>query len=118
MKKAFCFDLTSNADEAPFDDPTQPIGTDYNTLYNGTPTLMMSDYQTPQDAYYSTKGKINFAVFRTIRLDPTDISDIVDDIIEYCSSKDSKYTYKYVGPYEMFDLIKQSGLGDVIEPIE
>ena len=88
------------------------------TFYNGTPTLMMSDYQTPQNAYYSMKGKINFAVFRTIRLDPTNISDIVDDIIEYCSSKDSKYTYKYVGPYEMFDLIKQSGLGDVIEPIE
>ena len=28
MKKAFCFDLTSNAKEAPFDDPTQPMGTD------------------------------------------------------------------------------------------
>ena len=87
------------------------------TLYNGTPILSMTDYQTPEQSFYHMKNKINFSVFRTIRRSPSDVKDIAEQIEEYCNNRDTRFTYKYVGPYELFDLIKQSGLGKVVDPI-
>ena len=87
------------------------------TLYNGTPILSMTDYQTPEQSFYYMKNKINFSVFRTIRKSPSEVKDIAMQIEEYCNNRDTRFTYKYVGPYELFDLIKQSGLGRVVDPL-
>ena len=56
-------------------------------------------------------------MFRTIRKSPSEVKDIAMQIEEYCNNRDTRFTYKYVGPYELFDLIKQSGLGKVVDTI-
>lgn len=97
-----------------------PVGSFSNnqmrlTIYNGTPMLSMSDYTTVENAYSQLKNKINFAVFRTVRISPTSVKEMAEEIENYANSKNDTFTYKYVGPYELFDLIRQSGLGKVIE---
>ena len=51
---------------------------------------------------------LNFAAGRTVLESPTSIKAFVDGFIEYANNKDSKYTYMYVDPYTMMDLISQS----------
>lgn len=82
------------------------------TITNGTPMLQMSDYSDAQGALSKMSGNVNFSVFRTIRVSPTRIKEIAEEIESYCSEKDKRHNYKYVGPYELFDLIKQSGQGE------
>ena len=54
----------------------------------------------------------NFSVYRNICDSPDNIYDTVTDYIQYCA--DQGITVKYVDPYTLFDLILQSGQGEII----
>ncbi len=84
---------------------------------NGTPITGMWDYQNPEQAYNYMKdgGKINFSSFRTVRYTPTKIVETIEAIEDYANGRNDGYTYQYVGPYEFFDLIQQSGQGKIID---
>ena len=60
-------------------------------------------------------GKINFSSFRTVRYTPTKIVETIEAIEDYANGRNDGYTYQYVGPYEFFDLIQQSGQGKIID---
>ena len=52
MKKAFVFDLSPWPDEAPNDDPNQPVGTDYNTMK----TLLRRQYDKNEGEIFQICG--------------------------------------------------------------
>lgn len=56
----FVFDLSPWADEAPCDDPGQPLGTDYNTL-----TAILRELYTP-DSFKSVAGFVHWHVKYTV----------------------------------------------------
>ena len=86
-------------------------------VYNGTPFTGEWDYQNPQQAYDYMKGggKVSFSTFRTVRYTPTQIVEAIEAIEDYANARNDGYTYQYVGPYEYFDLILQSGQGKIID---
>ncbi len=53
----------------------------------------------------------NFAAYRTIRQNTSELVGFVDDFIAYAEAKNDGYEYKYVDMYTLFDLILQSGQG-------
>ncbi len=82
-------------------------------VYNGTPITGETDFTNNENAYNTMKagGKVTFTTFRTVRKTPTELVEILEGIEDYCNAKNDGYTYMYVGPYEYFDLILQSGQG-------
>ena len=82
---------------------------------SGTPILSEVDYTTPENAYAAMRKRISFSVFRTIRQSPTQIAEEIEAIEQYANGQNDGYTYRYVGPYELFELIKQSGEGRILE---
>ena len=57
---------------------------------------------------------VNFAAFRTVCNSPTQIAQCVKAFGEYANSKNSKYKFVYVDIYTLFDLIRQSGQGNIL----
>jgi hypothetical protein len=58
----------------------------------------------------------NFSAYRTVVKTPNDIVRCVEGFIEYANAKDDGYTYVYVDPYTLFDLVLQSGQGTHVYP--
>lgn len=107
-----------------------PVGSFHNTntsemrlvIYKGVPYLHMMNgiSNTPEQATVDAMYKyftrnVNFAIFRTVQQNPTDLKATIDLFLKYTENKQTKYTYKYVDPYTLFDLIMQSGQGKIIE---
>lgn len=108
-----------------------PVGSMHNdgskrlTIYKGVPYLYLQNgidpnsSETPQIMYdfirSNLSSKINFAAFRTICNSPSDIAKCVSAFQKYAESKDSRHKYVYVDMYTLFDLIKQSGQGKIID---
>ena len=63
---------------------------------------------------YITNTGNNFSAYRTVVKSPTDVINCVKGFIEYANAKDDGYTYMYVDPYTLFDLVLQSGQGTQI----
>ena len=63
---------------------------------------------------YITKTGTNFSAYRTVVKSPTDVINCIKGFIEYANAKDDGYTYMYVDPYTLFDLVIQSGQGTQI----
>ncbi|MBQ9415668.1 MAG: hypothetical protein IJU20_02365 [Clostridia bacterium] len=81
-------------------------GTLYLHLQNGIdPDGGEKTYQTMLD--YMNNGKINFAAYRTVCKSPSQIKACVEGFIEYAEAH-SDYTYVYVDPYTLFDMIEDS----------
>ena len=105
-----------------------PVGSFHNTLsnrltiYKGVPYLHMMNgiSNTPNESTYEAMynyslNRVNFSIYRTVQQNPTDMKKTVEGYIEYANAKEKKYTYKYVDPYTLFDLIRQSGVGKKID---
>ena len=56
----------------------------------------------------------NFSAIRTIRLYTNQITEFIEEFIEYANAKNDGYTYQYVDMYTLFDLVLQSGQGDYV----
>jgi hypothetical protein len=56
----------------------------------------------------------NFAAYRTIRQNTSQLVGFVNDFINYAEAKNDGYSYKYVDMYTLFDLILQSGQGKYV----
>ncbi len=63
---------------------------------------------------YITKTGNNFSAYRTVVKSPSDVINCIEGFIEYANAKDDGYTYMYVDPYTLFDLVLQSGQGTQI----
>ncbi len=68
---------------------------------------------TTEDCYNGLMGvfntmNLNFAAGRTVLESPSTIKAFVNGFTEYANNKDGTYTYMYVDPYTMMDLIAQS----------
>jgi hypothetical protein len=95
------------------------------TIYKGVPYLYLQNgidptgADTPKIMYdfmrSNFSSKINFAAFRTVCNSPTQIAQCVQAFQKYAESKDSRHDYVYVDIYTLFDLIKQSGQGKIID---
>ena len=55
----------------------------------------------------------NFAAYRTILATPRNVRAIVSGFEEYANGKE--FTVEYCDPYTLFDLVRQSGQGTVIQ---
>lgn len=60
---------------------------------------------------YLSKTGNNFSAYRTVVKSPTDVINCIKGFIEYANAKDDGYTYMYVDPYTLFDLVLQSHQG-------
>ena len=60
---------------------------------------------------YSSKTGNNFSAYRTVCKSPASIKNAINAFIAYAESQNSKYEYKCVDPYTLFDLVLQSGQG-------
>ncbi len=102
-----------------------PVGSFHNdftqklTIYNGVPYVHLHNgIQTSTDSSvlynysFSEMGSYNFSGFRTVTISPSNISNIVDKYTSYAATKGK--TVKYVDMYSIFDLIRQSGQGKII----
>ena len=58
----------------------------------------------------------NFSAYRTVVKSPGDVVRCVQGFIEYANAQDDGYTYVYVDPYTLFDLVLQSGQGTHVYP--
>ncbi len=84
-------------------------------VYNGTViSAMNGDSTSSETAYRSMQNHISFTAFRIVRNSPTQMSEFIKAVEQYANAQNDGYTYKYVGPYEYFDLVLQSGQGQVI----
>ena len=63
--------------------------------------------------YASNTGN-NFSAYRTVVKSPSDVIGCIEAFIEFANAKDDGYTYMYVDPYTLFDLVLQSGQGTQI----
>jgi len=105
-----------------------PVGSFHNTsmkrlvIYKGVPYLHMMNgiSKTPEQSTYEAmynyaQHRVNFAIYRTVQQNPTDMKKTVEGYLEYANERDKKFTYKYVDPYTLFDLIRQSGQGSKVK---
>jgi hypothetical protein len=76
----------------------------------GKPTVFDKMYE-----YASNTGN-NFSAYRTVVKTPGDVVRCIDGFIEYANAKNDGYTYVYVDPYTLFDLVLQSGQGTHVYP--
>ena len=60
---------------------------------------------------YASQTGNNFSAYRTVCKSPTALNNTIAAFIEYAESKNSRYEYKCVDPYTLFDLVLQSGQG-------
>lgn len=65
---------------------------------------------------YITDTGSNFSAYRTVVRAPSDVNDCIEEFIEYANAKKDGYTYVYVDPYTLFDLVLQSGQGRHVYP--
>ncbi len=106
-----------------------PVGSFHNdssqklTIYDGETVYMhLMNGIDPSDQenavksmyQYATATGNNFSAYRTICKSPTEVFNCVEAFIEYANAKNDGYTYQYVDPYTLFDLVLQSGQGDYI----
>ena len=96
------------------------------TVYNGTPYLHLQnevsgkperiEASIPEMYRYMTEfmGKFNFAGYRTVCDSPDQTKELVERFIAYAKEHDPKYEYKYVDIHTFFDLVLQSGQGEII----
>jgi hypothetical protein len=71
--------------------------------------------ETREGMYQQLKQSgTNFAAYRTIRQNTTQLVGFVNDFINYAEAKNDGYSYKYVDMYTLFDLILQSGQGKYV----
>ena len=102
-----------------------PVGSFHNdftqklTVYNGVPYVHLHngiDIYVEASAMYnysfSDMGAYNFSGFRTVTMSPTNVKSIVTKYIDYAATKGE--TVQYVDMYSMFDLIRQSGQGKIV----
>ena len=76
----------------------------------GKPTVFDKMYE-----YASNTGN-NFSAYRTVVKTPGDVVRCIEGFIEYANAKNDGYTYVYVDPYTLFDLVLQSGQGTHVYP--
>lgn len=103
-----------------------PVGSFHNdwsqklTVWNDSTVFMhLMNGINPNDAdvardmyeYASTTGN-NFSAYRTVCNSPSEINSAIEAFLKYTASKNDGYTYKYVDPYTLFDLVLQSGQGN------
>ncbi len=102
-----------------------PVGSFHNdssqklTVYNGETVYMhLMNGITPteedvcQKMYnYAVGTGNNFSAYRTVVQSPTNVLNCVEAYIEYANAMNDGYTYVYVDPYTLFDLVLQSGQG-------
>ena len=93
-------------------------------IYNGVPYLYLmngfsakpNDREASINAMYrhmmETMAGTNFSVYRNICHTPDELYDTMTAYIDYCNERG--VTAKYVDPYTLFDLILQSGQGEII----
>jgi hypothetical protein len=107
-----------------------PVGSMHNdanqklTVYKGVPYLYLQNgidptsADTPKTMYdfmrSNAASNVNFAAFRTVCNSPTQIAQCIKAFQSYAEAKNSKYKYVYVDIYTLFDLIRQSGQGKII----
>lgn len=112
--------LSFNTDVYDMYSKITPAGTFSNNatklvVYNGTViSAMDGDSSSPEAAYKSMKNRISFTAFRMVRNSPTQMSEFIKATEQYANAQNDGYTYKYVGPYEYFSLVLQSGQGKII----
>lgn len=102
-------------------DPGRPL-----TVYNGVPYLHLQnevsgkpgriDASIPvmYDYMMHLMGSYNFAAYRTVCDSPDETRALAERFIEYAKSQNPEYDYQYVDFYTFFDLVLQSGQGDII----
>ena len=61
--------------------------------------------------YYADNTGNNFSAYRTVVKTPAEVINCIKGFIEYANAQDDGYTYVYVDPYTLFDLVLQSGQG-------
>jgi len=71
-------------------------------------------YQKMYD--YAKNTGNNFSAYRTVVKSPGEVIRCIEGFIEYANSLDDGYTYVYVDPYTLFDLVLQSGQGTHVYP--
>ncbi len=96
----------------------------YLTVYNNeTPFLMMSGVvhqESVQQLSYEwmynwlNGSGTNFAAYRTVRTSLENNIKVAKGFMEYANARNDGYTYKYVDPYTLFEMIRQSGQGNII----
>ncbi|MBQ9415667.1 MAG: hypothetical protein IJU20_02360 [Clostridia bacterium] len=89
------------------------------TVYKGVPYIGMNldvySYTEYKDMYTAFRNSgTNFCVYRTICWTATDLKALIENYTEFLNGKNDGYTYEYVDPYTMFELIHQSGQGRII----
>ena len=96
------------------------------TVYNGTPYLHLQnevsgkpdriEASLPVMYEYMSDymGKFNFSGYRTVCDSPDETKQLVERFIAYAKEHDPRFEYKYVDIHTFFDLVLQSGQGDII----
>lgn len=96
------------------------------TVYNGTPYLHLQnevsgkpdriEASLPLMYEYMSDymGKFNFSGYRTVCDSPDETKQLVERFIAYAKEHDPRFEYKYVDIHTFFDLVLQSGQGDII----
>lgn len=102
-----------------------PVGSFHNdhtqklTVWNDRTVFMHlmnginpNDADVARDMYgYAAATGNNFSAYRTVCNSPSEINSAIEEFLQYAASKSDGYTYKYVDPYTLFDLVLQSGQG-------
>lgn len=96
------------------------------TVYNGTPYLHLQnevsgkpdriEASLPVMYEYMSDymGNFNFSGYRTVCDSPDETKQLVERFIAYAKEHDPRFEYKYVDIHTFFDLVLQSGQGDII----